>query len=89
MEILLLSFTICALTATGYDCDDEWIIEIYEGRYVPCVNETDIGCALYGGEYVPPIMRLGIDSLDKIDRYGNTTFAHEAEHIICKCNWHG
>ena len=88
MELLLLSFTICALTATGYDCDQTWIIEIYEGPYVPCTTKSSIGCALYSEGPIPQIIRLGNDSLTVKDEWGNTNLQHEIKHVLCKCNWH-
>jgi len=88
MEVLLFAFSICALTATSYDCDKEWIIEIYEGKYVPCTTKSSIGCALYNEGSLPQIIRLGNDSLGVTDEYGNTNLQHEIKHVLCKCNWH-
>ncbi len=95
--MLIESMIICSLTlvAPFYDCDQPWIIQIYDEHYITqlCNAKDDnvIGCAHYASNpaydsfYIPTI-KLG--SSQYIDEWGQTNVEHEIRHIMCRCNYH-
>lgn len=97
--VLIETMIICSLmlgSGADYDCDQKWIIFIYDEvdmkDHCPTPESGHVvGCSRYmlDPNYDwngMPIIWIG--SSDFIDEWGMTVLHHEIAHIQCRCNFH-
>lgn len=79
-------FVICALTLYSpfYDCDEKWIIKIFDTSTIECIingnSQYLLGCYHWYNDR-NPIIKLA-------NSYNGTVLWHEIKHIQCRCNYH-
>jgi len=93
---LLDILIICSLMVNGtdyYDCDEQWMIYIYDEKYPSgCDGRPIVGCVFYSSlifvnKIIPPEMHIG--SSQWTDEFGYNPLQHEIEHLRCLCDFHG
>jgi len=92
--MLITVFSICAILAGGYDCDEKWAVYIYDDFDVfkYCYPNTKglyhavMGCSTYDDNRGHSMI-LGRNGIG-ITHTGDTILAHEIKHLQCLCNYH-
>jgi len=71
--------------------------ETWQTHLMPTVHvqaecgKSGIAIAVDGCAYLDGSNKIFMtwDSLDRLDRYGQTIYWHEIRHAMCMCDWHG